>query len=230
MRVKKAGFDGVQLHCAHNYMLNQFLSPYFNKRTDEYGGSLENRMRFLKEIVLAIRSYVGDYYHVSLKMTASDFMSGGLYISGSGKMVTLEDKTLMGFEFEESLEVCKEMEKLGVNSIELSGNCHSAAKRLVGQVLDGHIIKEHGYFSEFAKILADNISIPVITTGGIDDCEFVKELLETSNVGFFGMCRPLICEPDIVNKWKKDSTYKSRCVRCAMCRSKESHNYCVAFE
>ncbi len=228
-RVKKAGFDGVQLHCAHNYMMNQFLSPYYNNRTDAYGGSTENRMRFLAEVYQAIREEVGDSYPVSIKMTASDFMSGGIFVSGTGEVVELDDLSMTGLTFEESLKICKKLEELGFHSIELSGNCHSAARKLVGRVLDGYEIKEHGYFSEYARVLADEVHIPVITVGGLDSLAYIEELYEKTNIAMFSFARPFLCEPDFLEKWRQGISSTTTCVHCAMCRKDKEVNYCTAF-
>lgn len=131
-RAKESGFDGIEIHGAHTYLINQFLSPYYNRRTDEYGGSLENRMRFLKEIYFAMRKQGGEDYPIFVKLTATEFFDGGQ-------------------SFAETKMICKEMEKIGMDAIELSGNIHGKAKSMVGQVFEGYEIEAEGFFIDMAK-------------------------------------------------------------------------------
>lgn len=206
-RAKEAGFDGVEIHGAHTYLINQFLSPYYNRREDEYGGDLNNRMRFLIEIYENMREKVGNDYPILLKLTSTEFFDGGL-------------------TFEETREICKKMEKLGIDAIELSGNLHGKGESLVGKTFDGYEIKNEGYFSEFAKIVSKEIDIPVITVGGIKTFEATEELLNNSNIEMFAISRPLLTEPNLVKRWKEGDRKKVRCVRCSKCRNKDG-NYCI---
>ena len=137
-RIKDSGFDGVEIHGAHTYLINQFLSPYYNKRTDEYGGNLENRMRFLIEIYYKMREKVGKDFPILIKLTASEFFEGGL-------------------TFEETRIICKKLEEIGIDAIEISGNIHGKAKSMAGEVFDAHEIQSEGYFLEYAKIISDKL-------------------------------------------------------------------------
>lgn len=209
-RVKKSGFDGVEIHGAHTYLINQFLSPYYNQRTDEYGGSLENRMRFLAEIYEKTRAKVGDNFPIFVKLTATEFFNGGL-------------------TFKESRQICKFLDSLGVDGIELSGNIHGKAKSMVGQSFDGCTIQKEGFFVEYAKIISEEIKAPVITVGGFENLSTIEKIYEDTNIGFFGLSRPLLAEPDLINKWKSGISKSCKCIRCSKCRTSEG-NYCVIFD
>ena len=208
-RAKESGFDGVEIHAAHSYLINQFLSPYYNRRTDEYGGSLTNRMRFLKEIYEAIRNEVSEDYPVLVKLTASDFFEGGL-------------------SFEDTKEICKELERIGVDAIEISGNVHGKAHTLVGKEFDGLTIEPEGYFLKYAKEVSSLVNIPIITVGGFSNLDKIDEILQTTDIDYFALSRPLLSEPNLIKRWKEGDTSKVKCVRCSKCRT-ATGNYCVVF-
>ena len=209
-RAKLSGFDGIEIHGAHTYLINQFLSPYYNQRTDEYGGSLENRMRFLKEIYLKMRKEVGEEYPILVKLTATEFFEGGQ-------------------SFEDTKIICKELEKLGVDAIELSGNVHGKAKGMVGEIHDGFEIESEGYFYNYGKIISKEINIPVITVGGLSNLENINNILNTTNIEYFAISRPLLAEPNLIKRWKDGDTSKVKCIRCSKCRT-ATGNYCVVFK
>ena len=208
-RAKESGFDGIEIHGAHTYLINQFLSPYYNQRKDEYGGSLENRMRFLIEIYTAMRNETDIDYPILLKLTASDFFNGGL-------------------TFKETRKIAQEMEKLGIDAIEISGNIHGKGEALIGHEFEGYKIQKEAYFGEFAKIIAEDLKIPVITVGGIKNYKTADEILNSSNISMFGLSRPLLTEPHLIKRWKEGNIKKVRCVRCSKCRTPKG-NYCVIF-
>jgi len=209
-RAKESGFDGIEIHGAHTYLINQFLSPYYNKRTDEYGGSLENRMRFLKEIYLAMREKVGEDYPILVKLTATEFFEGGQ-------------------TFEETKLICKAMEKIGIDGIELSGNVHGKAKKMVGEEFDGHKIEAEGYFYQYGKEVSELINIPVITVGGFSNIEKIDKILQNTNIQYFAISRPLLAEPNLIKRWKDGDTSKAKCIRCSKCRT-NTGNYCTVFK
>ncbi len=208
-RGKESGFDGVEIHGAHTYLINQFLSPYYNRRKDAYGGNLENRMRFLKEIYTAMREAVGEEYPIWVKLTASDFMEGGLV-------------------FQDTREICLEMERIGVNAIELSGNVHGKAKSLVGQEYDGFNIEKEGFFYRYGEEISRLINIPVITVGGFATLEGIETIFNQTNIEYFAIARPLLAEPALIKRWKNGDRTPVKCIRCSKCRTKEG-NYCVVF-
>lgn len=209
-RVKESGFDAVQIHAGHGYLLNQFLSPYYNNREDQYGGSLENRARVILECYDAIRETVGKNYPVLIKLTCSDFAEEG-------------------FHFEECRKLCTMLAERGIDAIEVSGNIHGKAEKMIGQEFDQHVLTKNGFFIEYAKIIAQEQKIPVFVTGGYRDPKEMEQWLNDSEITGFGMCRSLISEPDLVSRWKSGERDKARCVFCSKCRTPEG-NYCTTFE
>ncbi|MGF1688602.1 NADH:flavin oxidoreductase [Photobacterium japonica] len=209
-RAKESGFDGVEIHAAHTYLINQFLSPYYNRRDDQYGGSLENRMRFLVEIVTAIRALVGDDFPILVKLTASEFFDGGL-------------------TFEETREICKHLETLGVDGIVMSGNIHGNASTMVGEQFDGHTLQAEGYFHEYGAVISQDIQIPVITVGGLSDLAAIESLANTTNIQYFALSRPLLAEPHLIKRWKEGQHAPVDCERCSKCRTKRG-NFCVVYK
>ncbi|MDF2543142.1 MAG: dehydrogenase [Herbinix sp.] len=202
-RVKQAGFDGVELHAAHGYLLSQFLCPYYNQRTDEYGGSIENRARIIVEIVQEMKRVNGYDYPVLIKINSEDFMENGL-------------------TSDESIYVSKMLEEAGVDAIEVSGGNESSTmvrENNLGparkKVAMGKV--KESYFSDHGKILAETVNIPVILTGGNRHYNAMTELLNTSEISYFAIGRPLICEPDLIHSWSQDETMKPRCVSCNGC-------------
>ena len=177
---KEAGFSGVQIHAAHGYLISQFLSPHDNRRTDKYGGSLENRMRFLKEIYLGMREELGKDFTIGIKINSTDFKEDGL---------TEED----------SLKTIIELANLGLDFVEISGGTYErpammgATSKSTNQV----------FFAEYSKKLKQKIEIPVIVTGGIRSINAMNTLLNDNTTDFIGIARPLTIDPNIPNKIKQ---------------------------
>lgn len=169
---KEAGFKGIQIHSAHGYLLNQFLSPNLNIREDKYGGSLENRMRLLLEIIQEVRIEVGNEYPISVKMNSSD---------GNSRRLTEEDR----------IKICLELEKVGVDLIEISGG--SAIKPLMKG-----IEREVNTFAPFAyKLREKGLKCPLMLTGGIRDVNTMNKLIEEGIVDIIGLGRPLLANPNL---------------------------------
>jgi len=202
-RAKTAGFDGIQLHAAHGYMMSQFLCPYYNRRRDAYGGSLENRARLLIDLIKAVRHEVGENYPILIKINSDDYMTDGL-------------------TSEESKEVSKMLETAGVDAIEVSGGNESTktvlennlgpARRKVAQSK-----ANESYFKDHAKRLAEAVSIPVILTGGNRHISVMQDILSSTGIEYFALGRPMIAEPDLVNQWSKDMAHSPKCVSCNGC-------------
>jgi len=177
---KEAGFSGVQIHAAHGYLISQFLSPHDNRRTDKYGGSLENRMRFLKEIYLGMREELGKDFTIGIKINSTDFKEDGL---------TEED----------SLKTIIELANLGLDFVEISGGTYErpammgATSKSTNQV----------FFAEYSKKLKQKIDIPVVVTGGIRSINAMNTLLNNKTTDFIGIARPLTIDPNIPNKIKQ---------------------------
>lgn len=208
-RAMDAGFDGVEMHAGHGYLLNQFLSPFFNTRQDEYGGSSEKRARIIYEIFDSIKSHTAPDFPVMIKLNCSDFMG---------------DK---GFVFEECKEICKKLSKKGVTAIEISGGpVFKAPKTEKETTKKVELKREDSYFSEYAKDIADEVEAPVILVGGNRSIETMESLLKETKIEYFSMARPLLSEPDLINKWAEDRNFKPRCVSCTKCFGPDE-NMCI---
>jgi 2,4-dienoyl-CoA reductase-like NADH-dependent reductase (Old Yellow Enzyme family) len=209
-RVKAAGFDGVQLHGAHSYLLSQFLSPYFNRRSDEYGGSIENRARVVLEVLEAVRKEVGPEYPVFIKMHCTD------------------DWDENGLTEDESLYVALELEKRGITGIEFSGGNMDAENYPNKGPGRGSILKreKQSYFAKATAKIAGQLKVPVISVGGHRSPDMLEEILNESSIQYFSMSRVLLSEADIVNRWQKDKTVKTRCISCNKCWYKNG-NSCI---
>ncbi len=162
-RCKEAGFDGVEIHSAHGYLLNQFFSPLTNRREDEYGGSLKNRIRIHLEIIEAVKKEVGDDYPLLLRLGASDYTDGG---------TTTEDSKIASLEFE----------KAGIDILDISGG-------FCGYTMPQST--EQGYFHPLTASLKEVVSIPVILTGGVTDIHAANELLENDKADLIGVGRAI---------------------------------------
>ncbi len=208
-RAREAGFDGIEVHAAHTYLINQFLSPYYNRREDEYGGSLENRVRFLEDICREILREAGRDFPLLVKLTCCEFFDGGL-------------------SFAETLEICRRLEALGVSALEITGNIHAKAEQMCGQEFDGYTIQEQIYFRDYAVAVAEAVALPVIVVGGIKEYEPVAELLQQSRIAGYGLSRPLLAEPGLIGRWQRGERVKVKCIRCSKCRT-DRGNYCVVF-
>ena len=203
-RVKKSGFDGVEIHAGHGYLLSQFLSPYYNKRNDEYGGNIENRGRIIFEIFKAIREAVGKDFPILIKLNSADYINEG------------------GLTQEDSLYVAKKLADLGINAIEVTGGNES-----IKQVIDNNLgaartkiamsKDKESYFMDYGTKLADMVNIPVILVGGNRHYEVMNELLNNTKIQYFTLSRPLTAEPDLINKWANGDIKKPKCVSCNQC-------------
>jgi 2,4-dienoyl-CoA reductase-like NADH-dependent reductase (Old Yellow Enzyme family) len=171
-RAREAGYDGVEIHCAHGLLLSQFLTPYYNRRTDEYGGSIENRSRMIIETYTQIRSATGYDFPVWVKLNCDDGIEDG---------ITEED----------FLYVCGLLSKAGIDAIEVSGNWTP------------HIFKVGPYFRAAATAAADN-SAPTIITGGNRRVSTMHEILNKTNIEFFGIARPFAREPDLIDRFRRE--------------------------
>ena len=170
LRAKKAGFDGVEIHSAHGYLLNQFYSPLMNKRKDEYtGDTINGRIKLHLEIIHAIREVVGNDYPLALRLGACDYMTDGS---------TIKD----------SIFAAREFEKAGIDFMDISGG-------FCGYI--NPTSHKQGYFDELSKAIKDNVSIPVILTGGIVDVETAEILLEQKKADLIGVGRSILKD----SKW-----------------------------
>jgi len=211
-RAKAAGFDGVQIHSAHGYLFNQFLSPLFNQRTDEYGGTLQNRSRVHIETLRAVRQAVGADYPILIKLNGRDFAEGG-----------------GGLELDDSVEAAALMESAGLDALELSSGMTkyarfgSARQSITNQ-------KKEAYNQEEARVFKQRLKIPLILVGGIRSLPVAERLVAEGVCDFIAMSRPFIREPDLVRRWQSGDRRKAACTSDNLCygpaRSGEGL-YCV---
>lgn len=199
LRARRAGFDAVQVHGAHGYLLGQFLSPAFNRRADAYGGALKNRARFLLDVVRAVRAAMGPGYPVLAKLNTEDFVEGGLTIRESAATASL-------------------LEQAGVDAVELSGGCRQAGEtRWAGRkgyvsIPDGEV-----YYREAALLAKKTLGVPLMLVGGIRSFETASALVSSGVADCASLCRPLICEPDLVKRWRAGDLRPAECLSDNLC-------------
>ncbi len=230
-RARDAGFDGVQLHAAHGYLLSRSLSPRLNRRRDRWGGSFEGRLRFLEEVYRAVRRAVGEDYPVTIKLNAHDGQRGGL-------------------DVETSLRIAACLEQWGIDAIEVSAGVGDVGMgiypsrgelpvdlskrwlhdelpfmRPLGPAL-GPLIRwltrsvrfeEEAYFFDLARRFADHVSVPVICVGGIRSRAVAEQILDTSKVAMVSIARPLVRQPALSRDWQRDRNLVASCVSCNRC-------------
>ncbi|MFD6397342.1 NADH:flavin oxidoreductase/NADH oxidase family protein [Nocardia sp. NPDC060249] len=181
-RAEQAGFDGVEVHAAHGYLLSQFLSPLVNDRTDEWGGSLENRARLLTEIVRGIRAEVSPTFAVAVKLNSADFQRGG-------------------FDADDAHAVIGMLASLGVDLVEVSGGSYESPA-MSGRPADGRTAAREAYFLELATELAATSALPLMLTGGISRRETAERVLD-NKVALIGMATALAVTPDLPHRWRE---------------------------
>lgn len=229
VRAEKAGFDGVQLHGGHGYLLHDFLSPYGNRRKDSWGGSLENRCRIVELIIKGIKEKTS--LPVWIKISAEDNRKGGMNI-------------------ESSVEICKRLEKAGCDAIEVScGTVQDGMNTMRSKLMPmdavfkyrepcasfppllskialpaanliNPLIKQPAPLENFnvenSEIIKKSVSIPVIVVGGIHKADDMEDILQKGKADFVSMCRPFICEPDLAKKLKNGQK-EAKCIMCNYC-------------
>lgn len=185
---KESGFDGVQIHGAHGYLVSQFLSPRHNQREDQWGGSLENRMRFVLSVLKAIRSEVGEDYPVGIKLNSADYSKGG-------------------FTHEDSMAVVEALEAAGIDLIEISGGTYESPS-MVGHKMKDSTRKREAYFLEYAEDIRNRVKIPLVVTGGFRSGQAMTEALQSGATDMIGIARPLALQPDVINQLLRDKQYQ----------------------
>jgi len=225
-RVKEAGFDGVQFHAAHGYLLHSFLSPYTNRRKDKWGGSFEKNIRFLLETYEKCRELVGDDYPVLIKINAQDYVEGGITFD-LGKRYA-EKISALGFNaIELSAGVNTDRPLFYMAKGDLPANYRILRKDLEQtrqilktiQGLEDDIKFKESYFRPFAREIKKIIDIPLILPGGNRTVSIMEDVLRKEDADYIGLCRPLIREPDFPNKVKKWGQKKAECLNCNRCLS-----------
>lgn len=226
---QKLGFDGVQMHCAHGYLLSEFLNPSLNERTDDWGGSTEKRFLAVREIFQKTRKRVGPDFALWAKINAYDFQDGGMRV-------------------EEAIKIAAMLQEVGCDCVEVSSGIatdgfatirvrqlpteailewspaiegkRNLTKKVLSWILP-FLIKTYGPLGNFnvcqAKEIKKNIDIPVIVVGGIRNMEDINNVFRLGAADFVSLGRPLLTEPGFVNKLKNDATHKSQCIDCGYC-------------
>lgn len=186
---KKAGFTGVQIHSAHGYLLSQFLAPNTNKRDDEYGGSIQNRSRLLIDIVKGVRDKLGSNYPISVKLNSADFQRGG-------------------FSENDSLYVIKELEKIGIDLLEISGGTYENITFLTKRFERESTKQREAYFMDFANKIRNETNLLLMITGGFRSHAFCNEVLENSELDMIGLARPFLNDSDFPRSFLSNPSAK----------------------
>jgi len=209
-RAKTWGFDAVQLHGAHGFLINQFLSPLTNRRTDEYGGGVDNRCRFMLEVYRKVRETVGADYPVLIKLNAADHVDGGL-------------------EIDDAVYAARKLSGAGIDTIEISTGTPASGEK--GPVR-GKINKpeREAYNLDLARKVKAAVDCPVMVVGGFRSYEVAEKAIRDDGMDYISMARPLIREPGLPNRWSKGDRGPARCISCSKCFMagiEEGGIYCV---
>ncbi len=191
-RAVEAGFDAVQLHGAHGYLMSQFLSPLSNQRNDLWGGSNENRRRFHIEVIKKIRQTIGKDFPLMIKFGAKENREEGLSL-------------------EQGVETAKLMVENGIDAIEISaGDSRTAVPIMRNE-------PEKILFRDAARVVKKEVLVPIILVGGIRNLQTAKDILDNGDADMISMCRPFIREPDLLIRWQKGDTTPAKCISCSRC-------------
>ncbi len=199
-RAQQAGFDAVQIHAAHGYLISQFLSPAVNRRSDQWGGSLENRLKFLRLVAAHVRQQVGPTYPVFIKLGMQDGVENGL---------TLED----------SLQVVAALPGMGINAVELSGGI--GGKKFSNIAKGIRRPEEEAYFLSFARQARQVTDLPIMSVGGYRSRGVMERVLADGDADFISLCRPLLNAPDFPNQLRQGLTERSACISANNCHARE---------
>ncbi len=196
VRAKRAGFDGVQLHAAHGYLLSSFLSPHANRRADEWGGPVENRSRVLLDVLRGVKAACGRDFPVIVKLNSTDFLEGGLVL-------------------EDAVRIARMIEAEGIDGIEVSGGMAEAGRGSVWAGLRGE--DEEGYFVENAARIKRAVRVPVFALGGIRSLAVAERIVRDGRADLVSLSRPLIRDPFLVKHFREGLAAKSECISCNKC-------------
>ena len=198
VRGKQAGFDAVQVHAAHTYLLGQFLSPFFNTRTDAYGGAPENRARLLLRVVGAVRAAVGPDYPLLVKINSEDFLEPGLTV-------------------DESVEIGSMLQDASVDCIEISGGSLLSGAAYGPMRRGRRQGEDEVYYRAAAAAFKKRLRIPLMLVGGIRRLATAQALLRDGLADFIALSRPLICDPCLIQNWRMGTADASACVSDNAC-------------
>jgi 2,4-dienoyl-CoA reductase-like NADH-dependent reductase (Old Yellow Enzyme family) len=199
-RAVASGFDGIQIHAAHGYLLSQFLSTHYNKRSDSYGGILENRARLLLEVYKEIRQRVGKSFPVMVKINSEDFLDNGITV-------------------EETIKVAHMLEDIGMDAIEMSGGTFESGKLIPSRVGTSKSEEREVYYRKAAEKFKKEIGIPLILVGGFLSFNVVQDVVASGLADYVALSRPLIREPNLLSRWAGGDRTKAACISCNKCFS-----------
>jgi len=197
-RAREAGLDAVQVHGAHAYLLSQFLSPFTNRRTDVWGGELENRLRLHREILRGIRSQVGEDYPVLIKIGVQDGFPGGL-------------------EFDEGKQAAIRLVHWGYDSLEISsglrgpGYANAEFKTRITR------LDREAYFRTWCREIKSEVKVPVMMVGGLRTPALMEEVIQNREADLISLSRPLIKEPALIRDWQQGDRHRATCISCNKC-------------
>lgn len=197
-RAREAGFDAIQIHGAHAYLLSQFLSPYANRRDDEWGGDLKNRLRIHYEIYQDIRYKVSEDYPVLIKIGVQDGFAGGLEFA-EGKLAT---KFLAELGFD-ALEISQGLRGLRYEDTEFRTKINGLGRE--------------GYYRNCCREIKKEVDVPIMLVGGLRTFELMEEIVQNKEADFISLSRPLIREPRIINEWNRGDHHRAECISCNKC-------------
>ena len=208
--LRRCGFDAVQLHAAHGYLINQFLSPLTNRREDDYGGSIENRSRFLLEVYRSVRSAVGKDFPVMVKLNGSDNLAEGLAL-------------------DDALVAAKTLDEEGIDAIEVSAGTPASGDQVpVRQGIERR--EQEAYNLPEAARIKNATRCPIMVVGGFRTFELVEGVIRREEADYVSLARPLIREPHLPRRWQEGNEAKARCISCNGCFKpglKDGGIYCV---
>ena len=196
---QESGFNGVQIHAAHGYLISEFLSPLINQRNDSWGGSLENRARLLMEVVAKVRQDVGAKYPIGVKLNSADFQKGG-------------------FSLEECVEVAGWLSAAGIDLLEISGGSyeqpqvfgHEGMPETADRPKRDSTLKREAYFLEYAEEIRKHLRVPLMITGGFRTGALMVRAVEEGLTDVVGLARPLVSEPDLSARLLEDATISAQ--------------------
>lgn len=195
-RAKEAGFDGVQLHGGHGYLISNFISPYTNRRTDEYGGDTAKRAKFLVDIIKRARELVGEEYPIMIKMNCDDFVPDGV-------------------TSDEAAKLAKIIEDAGIDCIEVTAGIYEAREKMAAKAINTE--DKEAYLRVYAEALKSAVSIPIILVGGMRSPGVIDKILDEGIADMVSLSRPLIREPQLIKRWKEGDTARATCISCNQC-------------
>jgi len=212
-RAYEIGYDMVQIHGAHGYLLSDFVSPVYNKRTDEFGGDYQKRAKILVDIFNQLRDELGKNYPIFIKLNTRDYMEGGL-------------------ELDEAKKIAKILIDTGYEAIEPSCGRFKVrfSRRKTYPAVMLKSAEDENYFLPNVKTLKPVMkNRPIILMGGVRNPLAAEKILKEKTADFIAMCRPLIYEPDLPNRWKSGDTSPALCISCNACLgvTRASNTYCV---